>query len=596
MLRLHLQAAVAALGLAVLAPAQVGVYAGVDQAVNHPAAAQLAGSVTNRAPLEWWTGDGNNVTENALLRWVEGTGLVGASLVQTASGTIFGWPSDWIDVNGVIYGSDVALRQLYTVNPYTGLATPVNATGWSTTWANVMSLAHDPVNDRLFAVDLFRKQLLRIQRTTGAVTAVGSGTLAGYQQVKSLAYHAPSDTLYAVDNYTKRLLLLNPTTGAVTQSVLVQIALNRQFEDVMFFGNELYGSYAGTLNGNLDFTQLARIDLATGAVTPVSSIVPDCSAHTCLVRSLPEPAVWSMVSGPGIATFSDSTALAPTVTFSAPGAYVLALTVTTSTGPIVDAVTVVSDGCPSDPTKTAPGACGCGVSEFDTDLDTLPDCIDNCPAAANVGQGDADGDGVGDVCDNCPAHANASQSDCDGDGAGDTCELATGTQLDLNGNGTPDSCEVVAGTIFCSGDGSAGACPCANFAVAGEGCRNSTSVGAKLRNLGGASVAADNALLAVSQLPPNRAGILYMGSEQKNGGLGGALGDGLRCLAGLNRRFPVAQGGASGSFTRGGLVSAAGGLITVGSTWHFQVWYRDASLPCGSQQNFTNALSLTFTP
>ena len=578
------------------ARAQVTVHAGADQSLNYPSAAQLSGSVSNRAPLEWWTGDGNNATENALLRWVEGQGLVGASVVQTASGTIFGWPSDWIDVGGVIYGSDVALRQLYTVNPSTGIAAPVNATGWSTTWSNVMSLAHDPVGDRLFAVDLFRKQLLKIQRTTGAISAVGSGTLAGYQQVKSLAYHQPSDMLYAVDNYTKRLLLLNPNTGAVTQSVLVQMAVNRHFEDIQFFAGELYGSYAGTLNGNLDYTQLAKIDLATGAVLPVSSIVPDCSAHTCLVRSLPEPALWSKVSGPGTVAFSDASALAPSATFGAPGVYVLALTVTTGSGSLMDTVTVVADGCPSDPNKVAAGACGCGVPDSDADLDSVPDCIDNCPTLANAAQGDVDADGVGDTCDNCPADANAGQSDCDGDGLGDVCELANGSQVDLNANGIPDSCEVVAGSVFCSGDGSAAPCPCANFAAAGEGCRNSTGVGARLASIGGASVSADNALLSVTQLPANKSGILYMGTSKKNGGAGGALGDGLRCLAGLNRRFPVSQGGASGSFTCSGLVASSAGLITPGTTWHFQVWYRDSAQPCGSQQNFTNALSLAFVP
>ncbi len=576
--------------------AQLGVFAGGDQAVNYPSAVQLSGAISNRSPLEWWTGDGNNGTENALLRWVEGQGLVGSSVVQTASGAILGWPSDWIDVGGVIYGSDVAQRQLYTVNPYTGLATPVNATGWSTTWSNVMSLAHDPVGDRLFAVDLLRKQLLRIQRTTGAITAVGTGTLAGYQQVKSLAYHQPSDTLYAVDNFTKRVLLLNPITGAVTQSVLVQMAVNRQFEDVMFFGGELYGSYAGMLNGKLDSTQLARIDLATGAVIPVSSILAECSAHTCLVRSLPEPALWSKLSGPGVAAFSDATALAPTVMFSAPGTYVLALTLTASSGSLVDTLTVICDGCPSDPNKVVAGSCGCGVPDVDADLDSVPDCVDNCPALVNVAQGDADADGVGDMCDNCPGLPNTSQSDCDGDGAGDACELGSGTQLDVNANGVPDSCEVVLGTVFCSGDGSAAACPCANFGAAGDGCRNSTGVGARLGSIGGASVSADNALLTVTQLPPNKAGILYMGTVKKNGGAGGALGDGLRCLAGLNRRFPVSQGGASGSFTRGGLVAASGGLLTAGSTWHFQAWYRDSAQPCGSQQNFTNALTLSFVP
>jgi hypothetical protein len=37
------------------------------------------------------------------------------------------------------------------------------------------------------------------------------------------------------------------------------------------------------------------------------------------------------------------------------------------------------DGCPSDGTKTAPGACGCGTPDTDTDGDGTPNCVDGCP-------------------------------------------------------------------------------------------------------------------------------------------------------------------------------------------------------------------------
>ena len=37
------------------------------------------------------------------------------------------------------------------------------------------------------------------------------------------------------------------------------------------------------------------------------------------------------------------------------------------------------DGCPTDPDKTDPGICGCGVADTDTDGDATPDCNDACP-------------------------------------------------------------------------------------------------------------------------------------------------------------------------------------------------------------------------
>jgi hypothetical protein len=39
----------------------------------------------------------------------------------------------------------------------------------------------------------------------------------------------------------------------------------------------------------------------------------------------------------------------------------------------------IQDQCPNDPNKTAPGICGCGVSDKDSDKDGTPDCKDNCP-------------------------------------------------------------------------------------------------------------------------------------------------------------------------------------------------------------------------
>ncbi len=58
------------------------------------------------------------------------------------------------------------------------------------------------------------------------------------------------------------------------------------------------------------------------------------------------------------------------------------------------------DGCPSDPAKSAPGVCGCGVPDADDDGDGVLDCDDQCPGSDDTL--DTDADGTPDACDDTP--------------------------------------------------------------------------------------------------------------------------------------------------------------------------------------------------
>ncbi|PLX50112.1 MAG: hypothetical protein C0612_07105 [Desulfobulbaceae bacterium] len=141
------------------------------------------------------------------------------------------------------------------------------------------------------------------------------------------------------------------------------------------------------------------------------------------------------------------------------------------------------DNCPSDPSKTQPGICGCGVSDADSDSDGIPNCNDNCPTVSNANQADSDSDGIGDSCDdstnsvvstnsvitdsdgdgvantidNCPANANANQSDSDNDGLGnvcDTCPNDPNNDIDADGVcGNLDNCPTVSNTNQADADG-----------------------------------------------------------------------------------------------------------------------------------------------
>ena len=101
------------------------------------------------------------------------------------------------------------------------------------------------------------------------------------------------------------------------------------------------------------------------------------------------------------------------------------------------------DDCATDPDKLAPGECGCGVADVDSDADKVLDCLDGCPSVFDPEQLDEDADGVGDVCDNCLAFANADQADADEDGLGDPCSCTISYEACIGGMAGDYPCENV---------------------------------------------------------------------------------------------------------------------------------------------------------
>ena len=99
----------------------------------------------------------------------------------------------------------------------------------------------------------------------------------------------------------------------------------------------------------------------------------------------------------------------------------------------------VVDNCPSDPNKTEPGLCGCGVTDTDTDNDGTPNCNDNCPSDPNkteaglcgcgVADTDMDNDGTPNCNDNCPSDPSKTEAGLCGCGVADT---------DTDNDGTPN--------------------------------------------------------------------------------------------------------------------------------------------------------------
>src|SRR5258705_6452257 len=100
-------------------------------------------------------------------------------------------------------------------------------------------------------------------------------------------------------------------------------------------------AYDAIDNGSgLVSAQLQQILPETGAAIVIGPVLDQASARCLLVNSLPERHLWSQVSGPAPASFSDAYSLTPTVSFPQPGVYVLQLRVFTNSGSAVDTVTI----------------------------------------------------------------------------------------------------------------------------------------------------------------------------------------------------------------------------------------------------------------
>ncbi len=154
------------------------------------------------------------------------------------------------------------------------------------------------------------------------------------------------------------------------------------------------------------------------------------------------------------------------------------------------------------------------------------------------------------------------------------------------------------GTLYCFGDGTGTACPCANDSAVGDnvGCLSSLNLGGKLRATGCSNISNDTVVLTGTQMP-NSSALYFQGTTQQAGGAGGAFGDGKRCAAGSVIRLATKfnSAGASQYPVGADLDVSVRGLVTVPGTRTYQCWYRNAAAFCtASTFNLSNGLEIVW--
>jgi PEP-CTERM motif len=154
----------------------------------------------------------------------------------------------------VIYGAGDN-NQLYTINPTTGVTTPLGSMG-----VTMFDIAE--FNGKLYGIDS-SSELYSINPSTAAATPIG----ATGQSFNALTFNS-AGVLYAAGVDTKDMYTINTSTGAATKvpGEATQPSSYNTAGDLEFFGGVLYVTTQPGTNSILD-----TVNLATGALTPVGT-------------------------------------------------------------------------------------------------------------------------------------------------------------------------------------------------------------------------------------------------------------------------------------------------------------------------------------
>ena len=123
---------------------------------------------------------------------------------------------------------------------------------------------------------------------------------------------------------------------------------------------------------------------------------------------------------------------------------------------------------------------------------------------------------------------------------------------------------------------------------------NSTGGPAFIFHAGSSGIVDNDLILLVMGAAPNQSSLFFYGPNP----IQVPFGNGIRCVGGKVYRLPVVTtapaGTAAWAFDNTN-PPEPGGLVTPGSTWYFQNWFRDPAAG-GSQHNLSDGLRVPFCP
>ena len=154
------------------------------------------------------------------------TGVATQVGTQNGFGISENEPTALASHNGVLYMIGRSNHRLYTVDATTGTATAVNSStvnfGLSGTPIRSGLVSH---GGKLYMLNSTDDRLETVSATTGAAQQVGASTQFGVSEGSALALASTGDTLYMSGLATRKLYSLNTSTGAATSVATLGTAL-----------------------------------------------------------------------------------------------------------------------------------------------------------------------------------------------------------------------------------------------------------------------------------------------------------------------------------------------------------------------------------
>ena len=282
-------------------------------------------------------------------------------------------------------------------------------------------------------------QLVKVNKTTGAITPVGVGLGMGTYNLEV----ASDGTMYSL-SYDGNLYKVNKTTGIATRVGYTGVG------SVMDITFDCAGTLWATTGGGL-----WTINTTTGASTfrsnitgvnegsgSIMGLMVDSTCQMYATAYAPGGSLYKVNPTTGAATRVGSTGL----TYPHGGDF----GVQGNPDADGDGVADNTDNCPNVANANQANADGDSLGDAcdpDDDNDGVADTADQCPGTASGtlvasdGCADPDGDGVSNHAgDNCPDASNPDQANADGDAQGDACDP------DDDNDGVADTSDQCAGT------------------------------------------------------------------------------------------------------------------------------------------------------